>query len=74
MIGDYDLKIKVRKVFEFLLDGDRIKVSLKFRGCEIIRFELGYIMMNKFYELVEVVVEKIKEFEIIGECFFDMYF
>lgn len=74
MIGDHDLKIKVRKVFEFLLDGDRIKVSLKFRGREIIRLELGYIMMNKFYELVEVVVEKIKEFEIIGERFFDMYF
>ncbi len=35
MTGDHDLKTKARKAFEFLLDGDRIKVSLKFRGREI---------------------------------------
>ncbi len=73
MTGDHDLKTKARKAFEFLLDGDRIKVSLKFRGREITRPELGYTMMNKFYELVEAVAEKTKEPEIIGERFLDMY-
>ncbi|MBZ4212881.1 translation initiation factor IF-3 [Mycoplasma sp. U97] len=72
MIGEHDLKTKARKALEFLLDGDRVKVSLKFRGREVTRPELGHSVMNRFYALVENVADKTKEPEIVGERFLDM--
>ena len=38
-IGDY--KIKLRKLIEFLEEGDRVKVTLRFRGREMAHQELG---------------------------------
>jgi translation initiation factor IF-3 len=38
-IGDY--KIKLRKLIEFLEEGDRTKVTLRFRGREMAHQELG---------------------------------
>lgn len=72
LIGDHDLETKARKAREFLLDGDRVKVSLKFRGREIARKELGYEALNKFYKLVEDVAEITKEPNLVGERFLDM--
>lgn len=31
LIGDHDLKTKANKTREFILDGNRVKVSVKFR-------------------------------------------
>lgn len=33
-IGDHDLELKARKIREFLLDGDKVKVNMRFRGRE----------------------------------------
>jgi translation initiation factor IF-3 len=44
-IGDY--KIKLRKLVEFLGVGDRVKVTLRFRGREMAHQELGMEMMNR---------------------------
>jgi translation initiation factor IF-3 len=38
-IGDYN--IKLRKLISFLADGDRTKVTLRFRGREMAHQELG---------------------------------
>ncbi|WP_406617273.1 translation initiation factor IF-3 [Mycoplasmopsis adleri] len=73
LIGDHDIQTKARKAREFLLEGDRLKVSLKFRGREITRPELGYKALEKFFSLVEDIAEKTKEPEIVNERFLDMY-
>lgn len=43
--GDY--QIKLRKMREFLEDGDKIKVNIRFRGREMSHQELGRGMLNR---------------------------
>ena len=44
-IGDY--KIKLRKLIEFLEEGDRVKVTLRFRGREMAHQELGLELLQR---------------------------
>lgn len=46
-IGDNDLNIKLKKVREFLLDGDRVKVTVVFRGREMAHKEIGHAMIER---------------------------
>lgn len=51
-IGDY--KIKLKKLIEFLEEGDRTKVTLRFRGREMAHQELGMeLLMRVKADLVE---------------------
>jgi len=50
-IGDFDTK--VHRAIEFLTDGDRIKVTVRFRGRELSHPELGRVLLEKFSKLVE---------------------
>ena len=43
--GDY--QVKLRNLIRFLSDGDRAKVSLRFRGREMAHQELGAEMMQR---------------------------
>jgi translation initiation factor IF-3 len=51
-IGENDLNIKIRKVREFLEDGDRVKIMIVFRGREMAHKELGTELMTKILELM----------------------
>ena len=44
---DHDLTVKVRKIEEFLADGDKVKVSVLFRGREMAHPELGRVLLDK---------------------------
>ena len=44
-IGDY--KIKLKKIKSFILDGDKTKISVRFRGREILNSEMGLSLLNK---------------------------
>lgn len=46
-ISDNDLNIKVRKMREFLDDGDRVKVMIVFRGRELAHKEIGEELLKK---------------------------
>jgi len=46
-IGQNDLNIKIRKIHEFLDDGDRVKIMIVFRGREMAHKELGTELMNR---------------------------
>ena len=50
-IGDFDTK--VHRAVEFLEDGDRIKVTVRFRGRELSHPELGRVLLEKFSKQVE---------------------
>ena len=43
--GDY--KIKLKKIKSFILDGDKTKISVRFRGREILNSEMGLSLLNK---------------------------
>jgi translation initiation factor IF-3 len=52
-IGDYN--IKLRNVSRFLEDGDKVKISLRYRGREMAHQELGMEMMKR----IEIDLEEI---------------
>lgn len=65
-ISDNDLNIKVRKIREFLEDGDRVKIIVIFRGREMAHKELGQEMVDKIIgrisEETEIVTESKAQF------------
>ena len=50
-IGDFDTK--VRRAIEFLEEGDRVKVSVQFRGRELTHPQIGRDLLDKFAEHVK---------------------
>ena len=48
----HDVETKVRKAIKFLKDGDKVKVTIRFRGRELGRTEIGYGIMNDFAQQV----------------------
>ena len=52
-IGTGDFDTKVHRAVEFLEDGDRIKVTVRFRGRELSHPELGRLLLERFAELVK---------------------
>ncbi len=51
-IEDHDISVKAKSAVKFLNEGDKVKVSLRFRGRERDYTQLGYDAMNRFAELV----------------------
>jgi translation initiation factor IF-3 len=52
-IGTGDFDTKVHRAIEFLEDGDRIKVTVRFRGRELTHPELGRNLLAKFVDRVK---------------------
>jgi translation initiation factor IF-3 len=52
-IGTGDFDTKVHRAIEFLEDGDRIKVTVRFRGRELTHPELGRNMLAKFTDRIK---------------------
>ena len=51
--GDYNIKLK--KIKSFILGGDKTKISVRFRGREILNSDLGLELLNKLKnELSEI--------------------
>ena len=44
-LGDYNIKLK--KIKTFILNGDKTKISVRFRGREILNSDLGLNLLNK---------------------------
>ena len=47
-VGDYNIKLK--KIKSFILDGDKTKISVRFRGREILNSGMGLNLLNKLKE------------------------
>ena len=52
-IGGGDFDTKVHRAIEFLEDGDRIKVTVRFRGRELTHPEIGRTLLAKFGDAVK---------------------
>ncbi len=51
-IDDNDYNIKMRSVRRFLEDGDKVKVTLRFRGRELAHLELGAKVLDRIRDEV----------------------
>lgn len=62
-VGDY--QVKLRSIARFLEDGDKVKVSIRFRGRELMHPELGMQLLKKIeVDIVEFgVVEQLPKLE-----------
>ena len=47
-VGDYNIKLK--KIKNFILEGDKTKISVRFRGREILNSDLGLELLQKIRE------------------------
>ncbi len=47
-IEDHDYSVKLKNARRFLEDGDKVKVSMRFRGREMAHQELGMEVLEKF--------------------------
>ena len=53
----HDIDTKVRKIREFVEGGDRVKISIMFRGREMAHQEMGLDTINKVIELLQDVAK-----------------
>lgn len=67
-IEEHDFDFKVKNAFKFLQDGNKVKVSIRFRGREMHYTSSGEEVLGKFAEAVNEVglVEKRPKLE--GKC------
>ena len=52
-IDDHDFNTKMNQAIKFLKSGDKVKVSVRFRGREITHSSLGRDLLNRFRDGVE---------------------
>jgi len=46
-IEDHDYQVKLRSMVGFFEEGDKVKVTLRFRGREMAHMELGTRLLNR---------------------------
>lgn len=59
-IEDHDLNVKAKNAQKFLQDGDKVKVTIRFRGREVDHVSFGEKSLSRFHDIVKdyCVVEK----------------
>ena len=64
-IKDHDFNVKYKNAVRFLEDGDKVKVTIMFRGRELSHPELGEVLLNRMaQQLKEIaVVERVPKLE-----------
>ncbi|MCI0527493.1 MAG: translation initiation factor IF-3, partial [Nitrospira sp.] len=50
----HDLEFKLRHVKQFLEDGNKVKITLMFRGRELAHQDMGKVVMEKVIQNVSV--------------------
>lgn len=49
-IGENDFNVKLKSTQKFISDGDRVKVSVRFKGRQMAHTELGETLLKEFAE------------------------
>lgn len=52
-IEDHDVEVKFKSAVKFLQDGDKVKVTIRFRGRQITHSEIGLKVMKDFAERIK---------------------
>ena len=54
-IDSHDLMVKLKKVYQFLEDGDKVKMLMQFRGREMAHKDIG---VERFHEILNSIKEE----------------
>ena len=65
-----DMEIKAKQTVKFLADGDKVKVSIRFRGRQITHGEIGMDVMTRFFEMLGDSAIKEREPKMEGRSLF----
>ena len=59
-IEEHDLNVKANRAIKFLMNQDKVKVSIRFKGRQMGHTDLGKVVMEKFAERISEagVIEK----------------
>ena len=63
-VGDYNIKLK--KIKSFILGGDKTKISVRFRGREILNSDLGLELLNKLRDELSDIAQVDQEASLEG--------
>ena len=63
-VGDYNIKLK--KIKSFILGGDKTKISVRFRGREILNSDIGLELLNKLKNELEDIAQVDQEASLEG--------
>jgi len=66
LISPHDLDIRLRRAKEFFSEGDRVKLTVKFSGREMLHPEFGHDVLSKAKELLKEVAEPDGEAKFLG--------
>src|SRR3546814_987727 len=56
-IDDHDFDVKMKKVFDFLEEGDKVKMTMRFRGREMSHTQLGLNVLQRVAELTSAIAK-----------------
>jgi translation initiation factor IF-3 len=56
-IDDHDFEIKLRAMRKFLEDGDKVKVTMRFRGREMVHQDIGLGVLDRVKETLDGVAK-----------------
>ncbi|SFH58776.1 bacterial translation initiation factor 3 (bIF-3) [Tindallia magadiensis] len=64
-IEEHDMQVKANQAIKFIKNGDKVKVTLRFRGRQLSNIGLGRKVMDEFKEMMaeHTVVEKAAKME-----------
>lgn len=51
-IEDHDFDVKLKNALRFLEDGDKVKITIMFRGRELSHPELGRVLLDRMAECI----------------------
>lgn len=60
-IDTHDYEVKMRSIHRFIDDGDKVKVTMRFRGREMVHQELGKQVLDRVREEMEATA-KVEQF------------
>lgn len=52
-IDKHDMEVKAKNVIKFLQGGDKVKVSIRFKGRQLSHTDQGLMVMNEFITMVQ---------------------
>jgi len=56
-IDDHDYDTKMKKVHDFIGEGDKVKITLRFRGRELAHGQLGMVLLQRVQENVAAIAK-----------------
>ncbi|MDD4570226.1 MAG: translation initiation factor IF-3 [Tepidanaerobacteraceae bacterium] len=64
-IDEHDFQVRLKNTLKFLKDGDKVKVSIRFRGRQMAHTKLGEEVLNKMAENIKElgIVERVPKME-----------